>query len=213
MLLACFAGCASQCQVTSCVHRPLEGNGGLGRVAVYSVVSAKVERTNHGKEAAKIRESLKASLEQIGGTAVVRSEPLPSVYYGRGMPNVHAGFLEDACRRAQAAGADTVCLVHLKDPGGYLTLGLPQLATVGGKCDYDLRLIELRNGQELASSSGSWADRVDMPKVRVWPDQRQLGDAIAQALAPVPADAAAGPKQTLALVSSEPSPVNRGSAK
>lgn len=205
LLVGSVVGCASRCQVTNCVFKPLQANGGLGRVAVFSVVSAKTERSYHTKEAKRVREAIKSSLEEIGGTKVVKSEPLAPQYYGKGVANYRANFLEDACSKAQLAGADAVCLVQFKDPGGSLSLGLPQLATVSGTCDYDIRLVDLRSGQELFASSGSWSDRVDLPKMRFLPDTAQLGAGIAQTLQPSSGGHTEDLKYTASLLSNRQS--------
>jgi hypothetical protein len=191
--LLCFAGCAaSRSQITHCVQQPLAVPGGLGRVAVFSLVSAKVDRDRHAKDAATVRDALRASLENHDGTRVVLSEAVPPFAAAKNSPDRVADALQFARGKVQPAGVDAICLVHLKDGGGYLTLGLPQLASLWGECEYDLRLVDARTGQQLAAASGKWSDRVDYPKIPRIPSAAGLGEEIARVFQPAAVQETAG---------------------
>jgi len=186
--LACLVGCtATRTQMTSQVHRPLQSSSSLGDVAIVTVVSAEKSRPSHVKQAAEARRTLEETLRKNNAVHdVVESLQLPAMYGHDRDKADSAAFLRQACDRLRDKPVDTICLVQLKDVAGDLTLGLgfpPQrLISLGGKCDYQLQLFDVRTGQELFCSTGTWSERTDAPLGPMMPSASHFGEQVAQTI-------------------------------
>jgi len=183
VLFVMLWGCsASRTQFTSQVFRPLPPGATLGRVAVISAISAPQSRPWHTQQAGELRRALAAALASQHGVTVVHSEALLPRYGQQRFAADATSLAQQALARTADAAVDTVCLIHLRDGGGYLTLGLPQLASVWGECDFDLQLIDVQRREAIFASSGRWSQRTDMPKMPLLPTAENLGQELAASL-------------------------------
>jgi hypothetical protein len=205
VVMACSIGCAaSRTQMTTQVHRPLEGTPALGQVAVVSVVSAEKSKSWHAKQAAEVRKSLQECLERNQAVHVVESHELLPQYADDRSRADTAALVQYACGSVRGMPVDTICLVQLKDGGGEVVLGIgvpAELVSVRGKCDYELRLIDVHTGRELFCSTGTWSERTDMPKWPLMPSPAHFGAQLAQAMQP-----AAPHDPSLKLATQQPVP-------
>jgi hypothetical protein len=177
-------------------------------VALFTLVSPRKPRSSHEKDAARFRDTLKASLEKGRGTRVVLSRPVPATIVPKDACDRIAEAMPYCRQEAQRAGADAVCVVHFKDVGGYLTVGLGvpklKLSSIRGECDYDLIVVEPSSGQELLCSSGKWSDSIDLAAAPQLPSPTTLAEGIAQVLQPASAaNSSAKPAGRLALSDSQ----------
>lgn len=198
-----LTGCtASHTQITQSVQRSPGTGESLGRVALFTLVSPKQPRFSHEKAAAKFRDVLQASLEKTNGNRVVLSRQIPTTIVPKDVSDRLAAAVPYCQQEAQRAGADAICLVHFKDVGGDLTLGLgiPKMSSIGGQCDYDLVVLDGKTGQELLSSSGKWSDRIELVVTPQLPSAGTLAENVAQVLRPAStSDAQTKPINPLAL--------------
>jgi hypothetical protein len=182
-------------QMASEIHRPLEGPQPLGQVAVFSVVSAEKCRPWHAKRAAELRKTLEQQLEKNGGVLVVHSQELPP-HYGTQRQADRATVLGQAWAGIGGKTVDTICLVELRDAAGELALGLSlppeRMVSVRGRCDYELRLLDVSTGQERFCATGSWSEQTELPMFPRMPSPSHFGEQLAQTLSPADAPSTSG---------------------